>query len=55
MSILALLLKYIYSVFKASPVMLAVKNLLANARDKRDTGSIPESERSPGVGNGNPF
>ena len=29
-----------------------VKNLPANARD---AGSIPGSERSPGVGNGNPL
>ena len=35
--------------------MLAVKNLLANARDKRDTGSIPESERSPWKRRGNPL
>ena len=32
-----------------------VKNLLANARDVRDAGSIPGSGRSPGGGNGNPF
>ena len=32
-----------------------VKNLPANAGDERDTGSIPGSERSPGVGNGNPL
>ena len=31
------------------------KNLPANARDSRDTGSISESGRSPGVGNGNPL
>ena len=30
-----------------------VKNLPANAEDSRDAGSIPESGRSPGVGNGN--
>ena len=30
-----------------------VKNLPANAGDARDTSSIPESGRSPGVGNGN--
>ena len=30
-----------------------VKNLPANAGDTRDTGSIPESGRSPGEGNGN--
>ena len=31
-----------------------VKNLPANAGDARDMGSIPGSERSPGIGNGNP-
>ena len=31
-----------------------VKNLPANARDTGDTGLIPGSGRSPGVGNGNP-
>ena len=30
-----------------------VKNLPANAGDGRDIGSIPESRRSPGEGNGN--
>ena len=32
-----------------------VKNLLANAGDIRDTGSIPKLGRSPGEGNGNPI
>ena len=32
-----------------------VKNLLANARDVRDVGSIPGSERSLGEGHGNPL
>ena len=32
-----------------------VKNLPANARDIRDTGSIPGSGRSPGGGHGNPL
>ena len=31
-----------------------VKNLPANARDTRDSGSVPGSGRSPGVGNGKP-
>ena len=31
--------------------MLVVKNLSANAGDNRDTGSVPGSGRSPGVGN----
>ena len=30
-----------------------VKNLPAIAGDARDMGSIPGSERSPGIGNGN--
>ena len=32
-----------------------IKNPPANARDARDMGSIPGSERSPGVGNTNPL
>ena len=32
-----------------------VNKLPANAGDARDAGSIPGSERSPGVGNGNPL
>ena len=32
-----------------------VKNLPANAGDAKDTGSIPGSERFPGVGNSNPL
>ena len=39
---------------RASQVALVVKNLPADAGDARDVGSIPESGRSPGVGNGNP-
>ena len=35
--------------------MLRVKKMPANARDKRDMGSIPGSGRSPGEGNGNPL
>ena len=38
-----------------SPGGSVVKNLPANARDTRDAGLIPESGRSPGRGNGNPF
>ena len=33
----------------------AVKNLPANAGDRRDMGSIPGWGRSPGVGNDNPL
>ena len=36
-------------------VGLVVKNLLANASDLRDMGSIPGSRRSPGEGNDNPL
>ena len=32
-----------------------VENLPANGGDVRDTGLIPELERSPGGGNGNPL
>ena len=38
-----------------SQVMLEVKNLPANAGDARDSGSIPGSGISPGVGNDNPL
>ena len=34
-------------------MVLAVKNLLANAGDIRDLGLIPGSGRSPGEGHGN--
>ena len=34
---------------------LVVKNLPANAGEIRDAGSIPESGRFPGEGNGNPI
>ena len=39
----------------ASKVVLVVKNLLANAGDIRDAGSIPGLGRSPGGGHGNPL
>ena len=38
-----------------SQVALVVKNPPANAGASRDRGSIPGSERSPGVGNSNPL
>ena len=38
-----------------SQVAQVVKNSPDNAGDKRDTGSIPGLERSPGEGNGNPL
>ena len=37
----------------ASQAALVVKNLPANVRDIRDTGSIPGSGRSPGEQHGN--
>ena len=37
----------------ASQVALVAKNLPAKVGDVRDMGSIPESGRSPGGGNGN--
>ena len=40
---------------RASQVVLAAKNLPANAGDIRDMGSISGSRRSPGEGNGNPL
>ena len=36
-------------------VALVVKNPPAKAGDRRDPGSIPGSERSPGEGHGNPL
>ena len=41
--------------FGASQMVLAVKNLPANAGDIRDVGSVPGSGRSPGGGHGNPL
>ena len=38
----------------ASQVTLVVRNLPANSGNAGDLGSIPELERCPGVGNGNP-
>ena len=39
----------------ASQVALVVKNLLTNAGDIREVGSIPGSGRPPGGGHGNPL
>ena len=39
----------------AFQVALVVRNLLANAGDVRDVGSIPGSGRSPGGGHGHPL
>ena len=38
-----------------SQVVQVVKNPPDNAVDKKDKGSIPGLERSPGEGNGNPL
>ena len=43
------------AVFGRFPGGTVVKNPPANAGDTRDMGLIPESGRSPGEGNGNPF
>ena len=40
---------------RASQMAPVVKNLPANAGDRRDAGSVPGSGRSPGGGNGNPL
>ena len=40
---------------RASQVLLALKNLPANARDVRDMGLIPALGKSPAVGNGTPL
>ena len=41
--------------WRASQVVLVVKNLPANAGDIRDMSLIPGSGRSPGGGHGNPL
>ena len=46
---------YTHTYIWASQVVLVAKNLPSNARDLRDTGSIPASGRSPGGGHGNPL
>ena len=45
----------VLSIDWAFQVTLVVKNPPANAGDKRDVGSIPGSERSPGGRHGNPL
>ena len=45
---------YIYLIYAASQVVLGVKNAPVNAGDI-NVGLIPESERSPVGGDGNPF
>ena len=39
----------------SSQMALEVKNAPVNAGDIRDAGSVPGSERSPGIGHSNPF
>ena len=51
----SLALQYTILLDEAFPVTLVVKNLLVNAGDVRDVGSIPGSGRSPGGRNDNPF
>ena len=47
---------YLWSIYYTSfPCGSAVKNPPANAGDAGDVSSIPESRRTPGVGNGNPL
>ena len=47
--------KHSHTLIWASLVVQVVKNLLANAGDKRDSGSIPGLGRYPGEGNDNPL
>ena len=46
---------FIYIYIYVSQVVLVVKNPPAKSGDVRDAGLIPESERSPGGGHGNPL
>ena len=48
-------LMYRYRCWQASQMALVIKNSPANTGDVRDRGSIPESERFPGEGHGNPL
>ena len=45
----------VYTYLQPSQVVWVVKNLPANAGDRRDSGSIPGSGRSPRGGHGNPL
>ena len=44
---------YCLRFYRVSQVALVVKNLSPNAREARDTGLIPGSEKVPEVGSGN--
>ena len=46
---------YTHTHTRSSQVALVVKNPSTNSGDGRDVGSIPESRRSPGGGNGSPL
>ena len=46
---------HIYTTFRGFLGGAAVNNPLANAEDTGDVGSVPESGRPPGVGNGSPL
>ena len=48
-------LSHVAFIMLGFPGGTVVRNPPANARDRRDSGSIPRSGRSPGVGNGNPL
>ena len=48
-------LAFTYMTFKASQVVLVVKNPTDNAANVREVGSIPLWGRSPREGNGNPL
>ena len=52
---MCLFLKYEYGPELASQVVLVVKNLPANAENRRDMGLTPGLGRSPGGGHGNPL
>ena len=45
----------LYMQIRTFQVVLVVKNPPANAGDRRETGSVPGSGRSPGGGHGNPL
>ena len=47
--------RYLWWVYRVSQVALVVKDLSDNTGDKRDMGSIPGSEKSPGGETGNPL
>ena len=51
------LIRHFSDIFKGQgfPGGTVVKNPPANAGDAKDVGSIPESGRSPGEGNGYPL